>query len=88
MLQAISTTNTVPITRVPWLEPGIIMKSLDAGAYGIIWRMVTRARTPRRWSAPTATRPAAIAASARCGRSCSPARTIPTMRTIPFWPSP
>ena len=40
MLQAISTTNTVPIVRVPWLEPGIIMKSLDAGAYGVICPMV------------------------------------------------
>ena len=40
MLQAVSTTATVPIVRVPWLEPGIIMKSLDAGAYGIICPMV------------------------------------------------
>jgi 4-hydroxy-2-oxoheptanedioate aldolase len=40
MLQAISTTATVPIVRVPWLEPGIIMKSLDAGAYGVICPMV------------------------------------------------
>ncbi len=40
MLQAISTTGTVPVVRVPWLEPGIIMKSLDAGAYGIICPMV------------------------------------------------
>jgi 4-hydroxy-2-oxoheptanedioate aldolase len=40
MLQAISTTDTVPVVRVPWLEPGIIMKSLDAGAYGIICPMV------------------------------------------------
>ena len=40
MLQAISTTATVPLVRVPWLEPGIIMKSLDAGAYGIICPMV------------------------------------------------
>ena len=40
MLQAISTTPTVPVVRVPWLEPGIIMKSLDAGAYGIICPMV------------------------------------------------
>ena len=36
MLQAISTTPTVPVVRVPWLEPGIIMKTLDAGAYAII----------------------------------------------------
>jgi 4-hydroxy-2-oxoheptanedioate aldolase len=40
MLQAISATATVPIVRVPWLEPGIIMKSLDAGAYGLICPMV------------------------------------------------
>jgi 4-hydroxy-2-oxoheptanedioate aldolase len=43
MLQAISTTATVPIVRVPWLEPGIIMKSLDAGAYGLICPMVNTA---------------------------------------------
>jgi 4-hydroxy-2-oxoheptanedioate aldolase len=40
MLQAISTTPTVPIVRVPWLEPGIVMKALDAGAYGLICPMV------------------------------------------------
>jgi 4-hydroxy-2-oxoheptanedioate aldolase len=40
MLQAISTTATVPVVRVPWLEPGIIMKTLDAGAYGVICPMV------------------------------------------------
>ena len=40
MLQAISTTATVPVVRVPWLEPGVIMKSLDAGAYAIICPMV------------------------------------------------
>jgi 4-hydroxy-2-oxoheptanedioate aldolase len=40
MLQAISTTDTVPVVRVPWLEPGILMKALDAGAYGVICPMV------------------------------------------------
>jgi 4-hydroxy-2-oxoheptanedioate aldolase len=40
MLQAISTTNTTPFARVPWMEPGIIMKLLDAGAYGIICPMI------------------------------------------------
>ena len=40
MLQAISTTPTVPVVRVPWLEPGIIMKSLDAGAYAVICPMI------------------------------------------------
>jgi 4-hydroxy-2-oxoheptanedioate aldolase len=40
MLQAISTTDVVPIVRVPWNEPGIIGKTLDAGAYGVIIPMV------------------------------------------------
>ena len=41
MLQAISTTGTVPLTRVNWNEPGQIMKILDAGSYGIICPMVS-----------------------------------------------
>ncbi len=40
MLQAISTTNTIPFVRVPWNEPGIIGKMLDAGAYGVIIPLV------------------------------------------------
>ena len=40
MLTAISTTNVTPLARVPWNEPGAIMKLLDAGAYGIICPMV------------------------------------------------
>jgi 4-hydroxy-2-oxoheptanedioate aldolase len=44
MLTAISTTATMPVVRVPWLDPGIIMKALDAGAYGVICPMInTRA---------------------------------------------
>jgi 4-hydroxy-2-oxoheptanedioate aldolase len=44
MLTAISTTGTMPVVRVPWLDAGIVMKMLDAGAYGIICPMVnTRA---------------------------------------------
>jgi 4-hydroxy-2-oxoheptanedioate aldolase len=44
MLQAISTTDVVPLARVPWNDPAIIMRLLDAGAYGIICPMVnTRA---------------------------------------------
>ena len=41
MLQAISTTNVVPLARVNWNEPGQIMKILDAGSYGIICPMVS-----------------------------------------------
>ena len=40
MLQAISTTDTMPFARVPWNEPSIIMKMLDAGAYGIVVPMI------------------------------------------------
>jgi 4-hydroxy-2-oxoheptanedioate aldolase len=40
MLQAISTTQTVPLVRVPWNDPAIIGKVLDAGAYGVICPMV------------------------------------------------
>jgi 4-hydroxy-2-oxoheptanedioate aldolase len=41
MLQAISTTPTVPVVRVPWLEPSALMKALDAGAYGVICPMIS-----------------------------------------------
>lgn len=41
MLQAISTVPTVtPMVRVPWNDPPVLMKLLDAGAYGIICPMV------------------------------------------------
>jgi len=40
MLQALRASGVVPLARVPWLDPGIIMKLLDAGAYGIICPMV------------------------------------------------
>lgn len=40
MLQALEPGNATPMARVPWLEPGIIMKLLDAGALGIICPMI------------------------------------------------
>ena len=40
MLQAISSTETVALVRVPWNEPGIIGKVLDAGAQGVVIPMV------------------------------------------------
>ena len=39
-LQAISTTPAIPIVRVPWNHPPLIMQVLDAGAYGVICPMV------------------------------------------------
>ena len=43
MFQAVRASGTTLMARVPWLEPGIIMKALDAGAYGIICPMVNSA---------------------------------------------
>ena len=40
MLQAISAGGVPSLVRVPWNEPGSIMKALDAGAGGIIVPMV------------------------------------------------
>lgn len=48
MLQALSSTPVTPICRVPWLEPGIVMKVLDAGAYGVICPMVNTAEDAAR----------------------------------------
>jgi len=41
MLQAISTTDVVPMVRINWNEPGQIMKILDAGSYGVICPMIS-----------------------------------------------
>lgn len=47
MLQAISTTSAMPMVRVPWNDPALLMKLLDAGAYGIICPMVNSAAEAR-----------------------------------------
>ena len=48
MLQALAASDSTPMARVPWLEPGIIMKLLDAGALGIVCPMInTRADAER-----------------------------------------
>lgn len=43
MLQAIATTPTIPLARVAWNEPALLMKILDAGVYGVICPMVNTA---------------------------------------------
>lgn len=40
MLQSTAAYDVTPLVRVPWLEPGAIMRAMDAGAYGIICPMV------------------------------------------------
>jgi 4-hydroxy-2-oxoheptanedioate aldolase len=69
MLQAISTTPTVPIVRVPWLEPGILMKTLDAGAYGLICPMVNTREDAQKLVAYTSYAP-------RGTRSFGPVRAL------------
>lgn len=69
MLQAISTTDTVPIVRVPWLEPGILMKTLDAGAYGVICPMINTREDAQRFVACTRYAP-------RGTRSFGPVRAL------------
>jgi 4-hydroxy-2-oxoheptanedioate aldolase len=69
MLQAISTTATTPLVRVPWLEPGILMKTLDAGAYGVICPMVNTADDAARLVAWTSYAP-------RGTRSFGPIRAL------------
>ncbi len=40
MIRAIDTTPASPIVRVPWNDPGIIGRALDAGALGIVIPMI------------------------------------------------
>ena len=69
MLQAISTTATVPIVRVPWLEPSALMKALDAGAYGVICPMVNTREDAQKLVAYTNYAP-------KGGRSFGPVRAL------------
>src|SRR6266550_2941059 len=52
MLQAVAATDITPLVRVPWNEPGIIGKTLDAGARGVIIPMVNTVEEAERavWS--------------------------------------
>ena len=49
MMQAISTTSVTPLVRVPWNDPAIIMKCLDAGAYGVICPMINDRKEAERF---------------------------------------
>ena len=69
MLQAISSTPTVPIVRVPWLEPAGLMKALDAGAYGVICPMVNTREDAQKLVAYTNYAP-------KGGRSFGPVRAL------------
>lgn len=48
MFQAMRASGVAIIARVPWLDPGAIMKVLDGGAYGVICPMInSRAEAER-----------------------------------------
>ena len=49
MLQGISRYDATPIVRVPWNDPAIIMKVLDAGAYGVICPMINSGEEAERF---------------------------------------
>jgi 4-hydroxy-2-oxoheptanedioate aldolase len=44
MLQASASSDAVPLARVPWNDPAMIMRLLDAGAQGIICPMINTRR--------------------------------------------
>lgn len=67
MLQAISTTSTIPFVRVPSNDAAIIGRVLDAGAYGIVVPLVNN-----RWDAERAVR--AMRYPPKGDRSSGPAR--------------
>ena len=49
MLQSMSRYDPAPMVRVPWNDPAIIMKSLDAGVYGVICPMINTAEECERF---------------------------------------
>jgi 4-hydroxy-2-oxoheptanedioate aldolase len=48
MLQAMRASGVAPLARVPWLDPGAVMRVLDAGAYGVICPMIDTAEEAQR----------------------------------------
>jgi 4-hydroxy-2-oxoheptanedioate aldolase len=84
ILQAISTTRTVPLVRVPWLDPAIIMKVLDAGAYGVICPMINSAAEAAAFVAACRYPPQAFGVVARFGRTSTPGRIILRTRIGPL----
>jgi 4-hydroxy-2-oxoheptanedioate aldolase len=69
MLQAISATPATPLVRAPSCDPPLIMKALDAGAYGIICPMINSVAEATAFVAATRYPPKGI-------RSFGPARGL------------
>jgi len=69
MLQAISSTPATPFVRVPSCDAALLMKSLDAGAYGVICPMIGSAEHAAEFVAATRYPPHGV-------RSFGPARGL------------
>ena len=69
MLQAIDGLGVPTLCRVPWNEPGIVMKALDAGFVGIICPMINTEAEARRFAASCRYAP-------RGSRSFGPTRAV------------
>ena len=48
MIRAVDLGAAAPIVRVPWNDPGIIGRALDAGALGVVIPMIQSAADARR----------------------------------------
>lgn len=48
MIRAIDLTSAIPIVRVPWNDPGIIGRVLDAGALGVVIPMIQTVEDARK----------------------------------------
>ncbi|HEX5379579.1 MAG TPA: aldolase/citrate lyase family protein [Phenylobacterium sp.] len=48
MIRAVDLSSAVPVVRVPWNDPGIIGRVLDAGALGVVIPMIQSAEDARR----------------------------------------
>jgi 4-hydroxy-2-oxoheptanedioate aldolase len=85
ILQAISTTSTVPMVRVPWLDPAHIMKTLDAGAYGIICPMINTVDEAANLVKWTSYAPMGVRSFGPIARFCILAKITLSMRIKRFY---
>ena len=49
VLQTLQGLGALPLLRVPWLDPGAVMKALDRGAQGVICPMIDSAEQAERF---------------------------------------
>jgi 4-hydroxy-2-oxoheptanedioate aldolase len=49
LLQTLQGLGTLPLLRVPWLDPGAVMRALDRGAQGVICPMIESAEQAERF---------------------------------------